>query len=224
MGTLTYKKNTFEYFRRLKPTIANGNVLDYGSNYGTFLESSKKQFPEDMYTGIDVDQEAIDEGKRLFPNASFICYDGYNAVYNSSGKESVIDLPDTYDTIVSYSVFSHTSKEDMLEKINWLYTSLKPNGTILATWLDVDVRAVKDFFYRKRLMDYGSCDKIITDDFIYLNDNRCSKIVESDIQFLLAFYKKDFLKDLLSNYNVTLVDSFPDISGCFQSCMIIQKN
>lgn len=216
-------KETFEYFRRFNPDIIQGTVLDYGSNYGTFLDSSRGQFPEENYTGIDVDTDALDEGLNRFPKAKFIWYNGYNPVYNPDGTEETCDFVQQYDTIISYSVFTHTSQEDMCNKIEWLYSCLNPGGTILATWLDVDSKVSTDFFYKKRIRDYGSCDLIETSDYTYLLDNRCSKTMESNIKFLLTFYKKEYLQNLLKDYQPLLVDAFPDIPSCFQSCIIIKK-
>jgi SAM-dependent methyltransferase len=222
MSTCDYKE-TFEYFRRLKPNIMQGSVLDYGSNYGTFLHSSRGQFPEENYTGIDVDIEALDKGLNRFPKAKFIWYNGYNPVYNPDGNVESIDFEQQYDTIISYSVFTHTSQEDMCNKIGWLYTHLKPGGTILASWLDVDSKVSTDFFYKKRIKDYGSCDLIETSDYTYLSDNRCSKTIEPNIKFLLAFYKKEYLLNLLKDYQPLLANASPDIPSCFQSSMIIRK-
>lgn len=223
MAKLDYYKDTFEYFKRLHPSITQGSVLDYGSNYGTFLDSSQGKFLEENYTGIDVDKEALDEGLKLFPKAKFIWYDGYNPVYNPNGAEETYNFEKQYDTIISYSVFTHTSKEDMCNKIEWLYNYLKPGGTMLSTWLDIDSKPSTNFFYKKRIQEYGSCDLIETSDYTYLSDNKCSKTIESDIKFLLSFYKKDYLQNLLKDYQPLLVNAFSDIPSCFQSCMIIRK-
>lgn len=223
MPKLNYFKDTFQYFKRFKNSISEGTVLDYGSNYGTFLDSSKGKFPEENYTGIDVDNEALDAGRLQFPKAKFIWYNGYNPIYNSSGIEEKFDFNQQFDTIISYSVFTHTSKEDMCNKIDWLYLYLKPGGSILATWLDVDTDIPVNYFFNKRVKDYGYCEKIETDDYIYLLDNKCSKVIKPNIKLLLAFYNKTYLKKIMSKYNPFLFNAFPDIPTCFQSCMIIVK-
>ena len=40
--------------------------------------------------------------------------------------------------IISYSVFSHTTAEDMLELIDHLFTYLKNNGKIYFTYCNID--------------------------------------------------------------------------------------
>ena len=223
MSKIDYYADTFTYFKRLHPTIINGNVLDYGSNYGMFLDSSNGNFTQEKYTGVDIDNEALLEGKKLFPNARFIHYNGFNHVYNPTGLKDCRPLLENthYDTINSYSVFTHTTVEDMLDTIKWLYLKLKPGGKLLLSWLDVDNAITNKVFYNKRIKDLGHCDIIKTDDYTYLNDNKLSRTAESK-KWLLLFFKKDYLSSILSDYNCVLV-SPPQSVGCIQSCIIIEK-
>jgi SAM-dependent methyltransferase len=224
MPKINYHKNTFNYFKTLHPEILNGTVLDYGSNYGTFLDSSNNVFPEKNYTGIDIDETAISEGKKLFPDATFILYNGFNHVYNPQGiygnRPTLVH--NQYDTIISYSVLTHTSVEDMVETIEWLYSKLKPSGKMLLTWLDVDDTITTNFFYNKRIKDMGYCDIIKTNDYAYLNNNELSKIAESK-SWLLLFFKKEYLSTMLQSYKHTLVSAPKNALGCIQSCIIIEK-
>ena len=223
MGKLNYYKDTFTYFKTLHPEIVNGTVLDYGSNYGSFLDSSNGNFLHKNYTGIDVDESALQEGRKLFPDAKFINYNGFNLVYNPTGIKGCKPLLENehYDTIISYSVLTHTTIEDMLETINWLFNLLKPNGKLLITWLDVDNKITNHTFYKKRIQDLGYCDLIKTNDYIYLNDNILSKTAK-DKQWLLLFFKKEYLSNILKNYKHTLVSPLYSI-GCIQSCIVIEK-
>ena len=221
MGKLNYYKDTFTYFKTLHPEIVNGTVLDYGSNYGSFLDSSNGNFLHKNYTGVDVDLVALEEGKTLFPDATFIHYNGFNLVYNPNGIKGSRPLLENYDTIISYSVLTHTTIDDMLETIDWLFSLLKPNGKLLITWLDVDDKITNYKFYKKRMRDLGYCDVINTDDYIYLNDNKLSKTAEAK-QWLLLFFKKEYLSNILKNYKHTLMPAAHSI-GCIQSCIVIEK-
>lgn len=223
MPKITYYIDTFNYFYRLKPDIIKGSVLDYGSNYGMFLDSSKGKFLQQNYTGLDVDKKALQIGKIQFPSAQFIWYNGHNVVYNPYGTDSDCKLSDTYDTIISYSVLTHTSQEDFTFKIDWLYNYLKPGGSLLISWLDVDDSFVTNYFYKKRFDDFGSCDIITADDYIYLVDNRCSKLMPKQCDFFLSFYNKQYLKTLLKKFNPVFASAFKDIPTCFQSCIIIER-
>ena len=224
MTIVEYYLDTFKYFKTLHPEISNGTVLDYGSNYGRFLDSSKGVFPQENYTGVDVDKQAILEGRRLFPDATFVTYNGFNHVYNPNGtSECRPELStDGYDTIISYSVLTHTSIEDMLDAIQWLYTKLKPGGKMLLSWLDVDDQLTCNVFYDKRVKDLGYCDEIKADDYTYLNDNKVSKTAETKT-WLLLFFNKDYLSSILSGYKHTLVPAPVNSRGCIQNCIIIEK-
>jgi SAM-dependent methyltransferase len=221
MAKVDYFLQTFDYFKKLHPTIDQGTVLDYGSNYGMFLDSSKGKFDHSQYTGIDIDLEAIKTGRNKFPDAEFIWYNGFNLMYNPQGDRDKPKLDKQYDTIVSYSVITHTTVEDTLDSIAYLYSNLKPGGKMLITWLSVDnIRAV-NFFYRKRVTQFKTCDRIQTDDYTYLIDNKLSKVADKGL--LLVFYKKDYLAELLKEYNPVLTSAPISVSDCFQDCIIITK-
>ena len=220
---IDYYIDTFNYFKILHPDIIKGSVLDYGSNYGMFLDSSKGNFSQSTYTGIDVDYEAIKSGKNQFPLARFIHYNRYNHVYNPSGTIGEIpQLDESFDTVISYSVFTHASVEDMLEMIAWLYDRTKVGGKLLLSWLDIDNKDTTEFFYNKRKQSLGYCESIITDDYIYLNDNKLSKQIE-ETTWSLLFFKKDYLSKILFDYNYKIVSAPKNVEGCFQSCIIIYK-
>ena len=197
-------------------------MLDYGANYGMFLESSANSFPENMYTGIDVDLEALQSGRKMFPNAKFIHYDKHNFMYNPKGREKIWpDITNEFDYIISYSVITHTTKEDMLDAIAWLYTKLKPGKKMFITWLDQENKMAIDFFYQKRVKDFGSCDKIQTEDYVYLINNKISNVPSNGL--FLTFYKKEYLASLLIDYDFSLEKSPDPYGGCFQDCIIIKK-
>jgi SAM-dependent methyltransferase len=221
MAKIDYFLPTFDYFKKLHPTIDQGCVLDYGSNYGMFLDSSKEKFKQSDYTGIDVDLEAIEFGRNKFPDANFIWYNGFNYMYNLKGDKIKPVLNKQYDTIISYSVFTHTTVEDTLNSIAYLYSNLKHGGKMLLTWLSIDNQKVVNFFYKKRIKEFKTCDKIQTDDYTYLINNKLSK-VESAGMFLV-FYKQDYLADLLKGYNFILTPAPEDSGDCFQDCIIISK-
>lgn len=229
MAALQYDKDTFSFFKALHPGIANGTVLDYGSNAGTFLNSAGNQFPPKNYCGIDIDAEAIAEGKKRFPDASFILYDGYNSMYNKNGTTDTKPLLDRqYDTIISYSVLTHTSIEDMIITVGWLYDQLKSGGKLMLSWLDVDEAATMSYFQYKRKQAYGHCDALITDSYTYLNDNKTSKYIDPAAKHLVLIFKKEFLSNLLQKYKHTLSPvpirgMTPLYTNCIQSCAVIEK-
>jgi SAM-dependent methyltransferase len=220
---IKHEQQVFTYFKMLHPEITNGTVLDYGSGYGNFLYTSNGEFPQENYTAVDVDKQSLNEGKRLFPNANFLHYNALNLAYNPTG---VTDrrpmLQDRYyDTIVSYgTVPVVTTIEDSIETINWLFNVLRPGGKMLLSWMDVDNQILKDYYYKKRTKDYGSCGKIETDDYVYLCDNKTSKIAKCEHQ-LLIFFKEKYLSSLVG-YKHSFAPARPDL-GCNHRCIIIEK-
>jgi SAM-dependent methyltransferase len=216
-------KNTFKYFSSIHPNIINGTVLDYGSNYGTFLASAGGKFKQENYTGIDVDFDAIQSGKEQFPNAEFIHYNSFNHMYNPTGLEN-LNLPITkkYDTVISYSVFTHTSEEDFLDRLEQLFALVVPGGSILFTFCDPDDTTTVNFFTQKRIKTFGKCDSIRTSTKLYLIDADIKSIPDVD-KMLITFYNKEYLKSILRKYNVSIHSAPPRCLNCFQSCVMLQK-
>ena len=217
-------KDTFKYFSSLHPNIVDGTVLDYGSNYGNFLASANGKFKQENYTGIDVDFSAIQLGKKQFPNAEFIHYNSFNYMYNPDGTDH-LDLPiiKTYDTIISYSVFTHTSEEDFLNRIEQLFTLLVPGGRILFTFCDPADPVTVNFFTQKRIAMFGKCDNISTSTKLYLVDANIKAIPDVS-KMLITFYNREYLKSILSKYEVSVHTAPVECLNCFQSCIMLQKS
>lgn len=215
--------DTFKYFSSLHPNIINGTVLDYGSNYGNFLVSAKNDFKNENYTGIDVDFDAIQSGKKQFPNAEFIHYNSFNHMYNPNGIEN-LDLPVTkaYDTVISYSVFTHTNEEDFINRLEQLFTVVAPGGKILFTFCDPDNPKVVNFFTQKRIRMFGKCDNISTSTKLYLVDADIKSIPDVN-KMLITFYNREYLKSILSKYTVSIHPAPMGCFNCFQSCVILEK-
>ena len=219
---IPYSLDSYNYFKKFKADIDQGPILDYGSNWGLFLETAQEKFDQRLYTGIDVDLEAIIYGRTKFPHASFIHYNAYNHMYNPMGKKN-LSLPITkkFKTIISYSVFTHTTQEDFLTRVEELYQFLDNDGQMLISYCDVEHSYTTNFFYKKRIKDFGTCDRFDTQKNVtYLVDN---EILDQpkDNKLLLTLYRTDYLAKILSKYKVSFEKS-SDLKT-FQSCIIIKK-
>jgi hypothetical protein len=87
---------------------------------------------------VDVVKEAIDEGRRQFPEAHWVHYDRYNCSFNPEGTVD-IPIPELgveFDFIVAYSVFTHIAREEMHDLVGQLRARLKPWGTLAFTFID----------------------------------------------------------------------------------------
>lgn len=189
---------TFYYFNHFVSWDRNYKILDFGSNSGNLLKSNPGIIKHTNYTGLDVDHDAILEGQLLFPKATWYSYNRYNPVYNFTGDNSLPILKDTYNLILSYSVFSHTSIEDMLELVEYLYSRLEENGKIYFTFCNVNNRNCVEWFRNRRI----DCDQVPDSDFVYLVDNKVTYSVPTNTcQHFVSFYNSDWIFNKIKKYN-----------------------
>ena len=134
------KSSQFAYFdEQLEhPDWRGKPVLDFGGSKGNLLLDLLCGIREEDYYCLDVIREAIEEGRRLFPAAHWFHYDRYNCSFNPEG---VVDLPVPdfgveFDFILAYSVFTHTTFEEMKELICQLRARLAPGGRLAFTFID----------------------------------------------------------------------------------------
>ena len=209
---------TTEYFSNFLEWNTDQTILDFGSNYGNLLKSNKIINPK-QYTGIDVDKQAIKVGKIIHPNANWMWYNRFNPAYNHTGNNELPSFNKTYDIIISYSVFSHTTADDMIEMIDHLFKYLNNNGSIYFTYCNIDNRKLVEWFRNRRT----DCDEVPNDwDYVYLTDNKLSDGYPSNkcVHFV-SFYKEDWITNLLNRFNPV---SYPAPGGRWQQeCMILTK-
>jgi len=119
-----------------QPDWQGRKVLDFGGNKGALLSGGKIE--ERNYWCIDVSRDAIAQGKREYPRAHWILYDRYNFAFNPTGVPglAVPLLQERFDFILVYSVFTHTSRAEMLELVDVLRNLLLENGTLAFTFKD----------------------------------------------------------------------------------------
>lgn len=131
------KATQFAYFDAQlgHPDWRSKRVLDFGGNKGNLLLDPACTIRHQDYYCLDVISEAIEEGRRMFPDAHFIHYDRYNCSFNPDGVRDlpVPDLGVEFDFILAYSVFTHTTFEEMKD----LIAQLRQRGRTLAfTFID----------------------------------------------------------------------------------------
>jgi hypothetical protein len=131
------KATQFAYFDKQlgHPNWRGKRVLDFGGNKGNLLLDPACTIRHQDYYCLDVIGEAIEEGRKTFPDANFIHYDRYNCSFNPEGVRElpVPDLGVEFDFILAYSVFTHTTFEEMKE----LVAQLQQRGRTLAfTFID----------------------------------------------------------------------------------------
>jgi SAM-dependent methyltransferase len=130
----------FAYFDRQlgHPDWTGKRVLDFGGNVGNILLDPACRIEPCRYWSIDVSRDAITEGKRRHPEGHFVFYDRYNFEYNPTGVPG-LPVPDVgvrFDVIVGWSVFTHTSRAEMLELAERLMELLSDDGVAAFTFFD----------------------------------------------------------------------------------------
>ena len=140
MRSQLVKATQFAYFDAQldHPDWRDKRVLDFGGNKGNLLLDPACAIRHENYYCLDVIREAIEEGRKAFPEANWFHYDRYNCSFNPEG---VVDLPVRalgveFDFILAYSVFTHTTWEETKELVEQLRAQLAPGGTLAFTFID----------------------------------------------------------------------------------------
>jgi SAM-dependent methyltransferase len=147
------KSTQFAYFNvQLDyPDWSDKLVLDFGGNKGNLLRDPSCGIPQQNYYCLDVIREAIEEGRRDFPEAHWLHYDRYNRSFNPQGTPDlpVPDLGVQFDFILAYSVFTHTTFEEMKDLVAQLEALLAHGGTLAFTFIDPHWRSNLEWRLRR---------------------------------------------------------------------------
>ena len=140
MAFLSSKTGQFTYFSlQLGEKDWSGkNVLDFGGNIGNMLRDQNSTIDHERYWCLDVVEESIEKGKEMFPQSHWIYYDRYSFFFNPHGLKT-LKLPaieENFDYIVAYSVFTNTSRTDMLDLVSQLESKLANGGALAFTFID----------------------------------------------------------------------------------------
>lgn len=214
--------NRYPLFKQLFDTTSENTVLDFGGNTGNLLHFSQGEIHADNYTSVDVSADSITQGATEFPSASFVHYDRWNSMYNHAGEKdfNFPTLDKHQDFIYSFSVFTHTDFDEFLNTLRWLHTF---NYTRMAhSLLDLRCTGTMNWFYNKRVADYGSCADIMSlvndpdVNIVYLYDNHTIVVNEEiapaiDSEHFLTFYDTDWLINRLDEFNLKIKRPSPDL-------------
>jgi SAM-dependent methyltransferase len=128
------------------PNWIGKKILDFGGNVGGFLNGAPPVIKQEDYWCVDLHKPALERGRKAFPRAHFVFYNCYHNLYNPAG---IVDLPVpdlglTFDFILAFSVFTHTSVREMHEILGQLKGMLKRGGTLAFTFDDPNYDPAKD--------------------------------------------------------------------------------
>jgi hypothetical protein len=129
-------------------------VLDFGGNIGNMLRDPNCTIDEECYWCLDAVRESIERGREAFPKAHWIHYDRYAFFFNPNGAKQ-LELPEfetSFDYIVAYSVFTNTSRSDMLDLVSQLEGKLARDGALAFTFIDPNYHSWPDRDLRNNLV------------------------------------------------------------------------
>jgi SAM-dependent methyltransferase len=137
---LSTKMGQFTYFAlQLGDSDWSGkNVLDFGGNIGNLLRDPNSTIDQTHYWCVDVSREAINAGKASYPHAHWRFYNRYCFFFNPTGVPQ-LELPplaQQFDYVVAYSVFTNSSRADMIDLVGQLRRLLKADGRLAFTFID----------------------------------------------------------------------------------------
>lgn len=233
LRTQLVKISQFAYFNeQLEEPDWNGKrVLDFGGNKGNLLLDPSCTIRQEDYYCVDVVREAIEEGRRAFPEAHWAHYNRYNRSFNPEGEPQlrVPDLGCRFDFILAYSVFTHTTLDEMLDLVGQLQGLLAPGGSLAFTFIDPHWREnLKWRLERSQAPDVAGlvaaaaganwCS-LVNGTELYVNSNGPWDLSPETCATYNVFYTEIFLRRLFLRARVQ-----PPVSGEMQHCAILRKD
>jgi hypothetical protein len=151
-------RNTqYYYFNEIlgEPDWAGKKILDFGGNVGGFLIGAPSAIKHDDYWCIDLCKPALERGRKTFPRAHFVFYDRHNSHYNPTGAVHlpIPSLGQTFDFILAFSVFTHTSVSEMVDLLDQLKRMLGGRGNLAFTFCDPHHDPMRDPGYNLNAAD-----------------------------------------------------------------------
>lgn len=204
------KATQFAYFDEQldHPDWREKRVLDFGGNKGNLLLDPACTIRHRNYYCLDVIREAIDEGCEAFPEANWFDYDRYNCSFNPEGivDLAVPDLGVEFDSILAYSVFTHTAWDETKDLVEQLCERLAPGGAFAFTFIDPhwgsnlrwrlekrnSADRVEELLERSREADWCS---LVNGTELYVNSSGDYETHSDDCITYNVYYTEGFLRE-----------------------------
>jgi hypothetical protein len=241
--TMSGKLGRFSYFDAQLdyPDWRGKMVMDFGGNEGNILLDYDCAIRPENYYCVDVLKEALEEGRKRFPQSHWVHFNRYNRSFNPEGIEDlqVPDMGTRFDFILAYSVFTHTTKEEMHSMVEDLQSHLVPGGVLAFTFFDPHYRSLPGIYNGNNLQwrleqanarnpgfavkplleqsrDAAWC-AIVDGAQLYVNSNgswpdETEKCMNYDVFYSVKFLRREFPGAVMR----------PPIEGHMQHCCLIR--
>jgi SAM-dependent methyltransferase len=238
------KLGQFRYFdRQLNyPDWSKKVVLDFGGNEGNLLLDQKCTISPEKYYCVDVIREALEEGRKKFPDSHWIHYNRYNCSFNPKGIKDtpVPDVGIAFDMILAYSVFTHTTREEMHSLVDQLMAFLAPGGKLAFTFIDPHynswpatyngnnlrwrlekIHETNPSFDVGGLLEQSRCAEwcaLVNGTELHLNNNGCWSDEDPNCLTYHVFYSVGFLRREFPDAAI-----LPPVNGEMQHCCVVER-
>ena len=237
LGRFAYFDHQLDY-----PDWDGKAVLDFGGNEGNLLMDRHCAIRPENYYCVDVLREALEEGRKRFPQAHWVHYNRYNCSFNPEGVEDlpIPDMGTEFEFILAYSVFTHTTREEMHTLVEDLRSRLAPGGTLAFTFMDPHYVCPPDTyrgsvlrwrlemanrdnpaFAVERLLEQGRGAEwcaVVGGSELYANSsgdwrNEAQACMNYDVFYTVSFMRREFPGAVMC----------PPVSGHMQHCCLIRR-
>ena len=251
MAFLSSKTGQFTYFSQQlgEHDWRSKNVLDFGGNIGNMLRDPNCTIDEERYWCLDVVRESIERGREVFPKSHWIFYDRYSFFFNPHGAKQ-LKLPEIetlFDYVVAYSVFTNTSRADMLDLVSQLEERLADGGALAFTFIDPNYHSWPDRDARSNLVwrldreIYLENEKgntldidvqrlaeraksaewfvLVNGEDLYLETEKIRHYEPDEQRTYHTFYTVDYMKSLFPRAKI-----LPPVNDEMQHCCVLRKH
>ena len=189
-------------------------VLDFGGNCGNILRDPNCTIKHENYYCLDISSAAIEKGREDFPEAHWHHYNRFNIAYNFDGNkdEPFPVFSEKFDVILIYSVFTSTSRSEMIRCINLeLLPLLNHAGMLINTYLSLNNYGVLKGFLNKRQTkkedQINILNEIYGKEYFYLIGEDIVSTEEDFISYnnqgwALSFYKDEEICRIFPNCEI----------------------
>lgn len=124
--TLAFDASIIKALSFIKPEPKSNKVLDVGCGGGSILNFIRMGFPPENLVGMDIQEERILAGKRLYPNVNFVQGDAARMQFED----------ETFDIVTESTMFVQLTDDALSQSIaNEMIRVTKANGyIILVDW------------------------------------------------------------------------------------------